>query len=186
MAMFKCDYCSWLTENVHRECGTPLCGRSMCRSKHLNHCGRGQNVPPHREPGKRVVPEGIPLRQRKTKTKRGPAQTPRARPVSDPVIAHYAARFESASFLQQSAENSQSRAQDLGYGPLFGVSGWIVTGPIDPLPEGYTRLSSLTSAGFSIVLTPLLGRRGHVTIELSDPVDDEQAARFNAVFGREQ
>jgi hypothetical protein len=102
----------------------------------------------------------------------------------DPVIAHPSSRFEEAYFLQRSAENTWQASNQFGR-PLFGVSGWIVASTTEPLPEGYARVSTLANWGFRVRWTPHLGRRGHVTILLVDPVDDEQALRFNQSFGRE-
>ena len=100
------------------------------------------------------------------------------------MVCHGASRFEDAEFLQRSAEATWVNSEALGDVPLFGVSGWIVSAVEEPIPEGYARVSTLMRSGFRVVSTPHLGRPGHVTILLDDPVNDEQAFVFNECFGR--
>lgn len=138
---------------------------------------------PHRPTGKRPPPPtGIPLKQRQRRAKK--ARPSVARRVVDPIVCRHARGWETPDYLQASAEQTLLMCLEIKREPLFGVSGWIVVGPEDPLPEGYARLSELASQGFQVVPTPELGRRGHVTIVLSEPVDLEQAHRLNATFGR--
>lgn len=145
-----------------------------------------RNVPPHREPGRRPPPpEGVLLRGRRERTKkRAPAEQRAPREPEDHVISRISRRHEDAYLLQRQAELAWDTAEAQGNQPLFGVSGWIVAAPAEPFPPGFARLSRLASFGFRVVATPHLGRRGHVTILLEDPVDEGQAARFNEAFGR--
>ena len=103
------------------------------------------------------------------------------------MVSHLSSRYETADFLQRSAEQAWATSDAItqGEGAVFGVSGWIVAAPADPFPQGFARVSRLASFGFRVVPTPHLGRRGHVTIMLEDPVNEDQAARFNEAFGRE-
>lgn len=142
-----------------------------------------RNVP-HRPPGPREVPEGVLLRGRREKAPPRAEQQRAPREPEDHVIAHHARRYEEAYALQRAAEASWANSGQFGE-PVFGVSGWIVAAPAEPFPEGFARLSTFASFGFEVVATPHLGRRGHVTILLQDPVDEDQAQRFNEAFGRQ-
>jgi hypothetical protein len=145
----------------------------------------GRKNYPRREPGRRGPPPvGIPLKRHRERGERGPARQSRAaRPAEDHVISHLSARYEEAYVLQRAAENTWATSGQFG-DPLFGVSGWIVAAPAEPFPPGFARLSTLASYGFRVVATPHLGRRGHITILLPDPVDAVAAEQFNQAFGR--
>ena len=142
------------------------------------------NVPPHREPGRRVPPEGVRLRGPRAKSPPRPRSARAPRPPRDFVLRRHARTYEDAESLQGSAEIAADFLALAGHEPLFGLSAWIVSDVSEPLPLGYAWASVLAGAGFPVVSTPELIGRGHVTILLPNPVTEAAARAFNAAFGR--
>ena len=150
---------------------------------------------PRRDPGPRVPPEGVRLRGLRAK-KPAKAKAQRKREPRDFVVRRVVSTPENAESLQRSAALSYDHMELAGLEPLFGVSGWVVSSmdpvpsvpdPVsrtkDPLPSGYAWVSALSTLGFTVVRTPGVLGRGHVTILLDDPVSEEQAGLFNSAFG---